>query len=119
MILPEPTANIRVIAGANSLDIILKNTQYPDDLLAPDAPVACRIEWTAEGPVLVFGFRLPSYDFSEPLNNREQGSARPGWLHQPQITVRLLLADNVIADRVTERIFVLSQQDSDRIRGNQ
>ena len=117
MILPEPTASIRVIAGANSLDIILKNTHYPDDLLASDAPVACRIEWTAEGPFLVFGFRLPSYDFSEPLDNREQGC--PGWLHQPQITVRLLLADNVIADRVTERVFVLSQQDSDRIRGNQ
>lgn len=109
MALPERSPYIRILPGASTLDIILKNTHFPDDLLIETAQIQCLVEWLDGIPVLGFQFKSPAYDFSEPLPIDDSKNTEQGWLHQPQITVRLLLADSIIADRMTERVFVLSQ----------
>lgn len=115
MIYPERPGHIRVIPGAASLDIILKNTHFPDDLLRPGAPIECTVQWDGRIPVLIFSFtQAPASDFSEPLIPAELKNADRGWLQQPRILVRLLLADSVIADRVVAREFWLSETDEVR-----
>lgn len=60
MSLSERSPYIRILPNATTLDIILKNTHFPDELMAPDAPIQCGIEWAENTPVLVFAFKLPS-----------------------------------------------------------
>lgn len=116
MSFPERSSYIRVLPSANSLDIILKNTHFPDGLLSEASQVQCRVEWTDRIPVLVFQFKSTFYDFSEPLIPAELRNSEQGWLYQQPIQLRLLLADNVITDRVTERAFLLAKNESDEIR---
>ena len=116
MSLPERSPHIRALPRAATLDILLKNTHFPDGLLAREAPIECRVEWDEKVPVLVFAFQLASYDFSEPLLPAELRKADQGWLDQQPIQIRLLLADNVITDHVTERLFLLPVPVSDQIR---
>ncbi len=113
---PERSPYVRTLPGAHSLDLILKNTHFPDELLAPEAPLRCTLQWNGLVPTLVVSFHLPSYDFSEPLLHEELKNTTRGWLLQPTLKIRLLLADNVIADRVTERVFTLSESDSRRLK---
>ncbi|GGN04611.1 hypothetical protein GCM10010967_44480 [Dyadobacter beijingensis] len=116
MIFPERSPYVRIVPGHASLDMILKNTHFPDELLAPDAPIRCSLQWDGPTPVLVFAFKTPAYDFSEPLPAEQLAAAAQDLLNQPQIKVRLLLADSVIADQVAARNFVLSDADSTAIR---
>ena len=116
MSFPERSPYIRMLPGAITLDIILKNTHFPDDLLAEAAPIQCIVEWKDGIAVLVFQFKSPFYDFSEPLLPAEFQNSERGWLQQQRINIRLLLADNVITDQVTERVSFLSENDSDQIR---
>lgn len=112
MSIPERSPYIRVLPGAATLDIILKNTHFPDDLLADTSQTQCQVKWKERIPVLTFHFKSPVYDFSEPLVPAELKNAEPGWVDQPRVIVRLLLANTTIADDVTEREFVLSKDDS-------
>ena len=116
MSLPERSPYIRVLPGANSLDIILKNTHFPDGLLDEASQAQCRVEWADGIPVLVFQFKSAFYDFSEPLLPAELKNSERGWLDQQPIQLRLLLADNVITDQVAERVFFLAKNESDEIR---
>jgi len=96
--------------------MILKNTHFHDDLLSETYPIQCLVEWQDGIPVLVFQFKSAAYDFSEPLLPAELKHGERGWLEQPRIEVRLLLADNVITDHVAERTFFLPGNDADEIR---
>nr|WP_295923217.1 hypothetical protein [uncultured Dyadobacter sp.] len=116
MPLPEPSPYIRVLPTATTLDVILKNTHFPDDLLSETSPIQCRVEWQGKIPALVFHFKSPAYDFSEPLVPSELKNAERGWLQQPAITIRLLQADTVIADKVAERKFSISPQETNSLR---
>lgn len=116
MSFPERSSYIRVLPSANSLDIILKNTHFPDGLLSEASQVQCRVEWTDRIPVLVFQFKSTFYDFIEPLIPAELENSERGWLQQPSVTVRLLLSDNVVTDQLDERVFVLSRNESDKIK---
>ncbi|MET7257597.1 hypothetical protein [Dyadobacter fermentans] len=116
MSLPERSPYIRVLTSANTLDIILKNTHFPDDLLSEASQVQCLVEWTDRIPVLVFQFKSTFYDFNEPLIPAELENSERGWLQQPSVTVRLLLSDNVVTDQLDERVFVLSRNESDKIK---
>lgn len=116
MSLPERSPHIRVLPSANTLDIILKNTHFPDDLLSEASQVQCLVEWTDRIPVLVFQFKSTFYDFNEPLIPAELENSERGWLQQPSVTVRLLLSDNVVTDQLDERVFVLSRNESDKIK---
>lgn len=115
MSLPERSPHIRVLPRASTLDIILKNTHFPDGLLNETNQVQCRVEWRDGLPVLVFQFKSAVHDFSEPLVPAELRNSEQGWLDQRPIQLRLLLADNVITDQVTERTFFLSKNESDEI----
>ena len=114
MSLPERSPHIRVLPRASTLDIILKNTHFPDGLLSE--PIQLRIEWMDGMPVLVFQFKSASYDFREPLDPAELENGERGWLQQPTLTVRLLLADNVVSDQVTEQRFPLPGIDAGKIK---
>lgn len=103
MPIPERSPYIRVLPGTDTLDIILKNTHFPDDLLSEN--VECHLSWEEGTPVLVFQFKQAAYDFSEPLLASDLKNSERGWLQQPAITVRLLLADSVIADKISQRTF--------------
>lgn len=116
MSLSERSPYIRILPNATTLDIILKNTHFPDELMAPDAPIQCRIEWAENTPVLVFAFKLPSYDLREPLLPGEFQKGDRGWLQQRSIRIRLLLADSVITDRIVERAFVLTGSESEEVQ---
>ncbi|WP_353718477.1 hypothetical protein [Dyadobacter sp. 676] len=116
MSLPERSPHIRVLPHAATLDIILKNTHFPDDLLDNTSPIQCAIEWKDSVPVLVFRFKNTAYDFNEPLLSHELKNGERGWLNQSAISVRLLLANSVIADHVTERKFILSKNDSQSVK---
>lgn len=102
MPLTERSPYIRVLPGAVTLDIILKNTHFPDELLAPDAPILCSVECNAGIVVLVFQFKSPAYDFSEPMLSAEFQNSEPGWLQQERIRIRLLLANSIITDCITD-----------------
>lgn len=116
MSLPERSSYIRVLPRTDTLDIILKNTHFPDGLIDESSQVQCRVEWKNGIPVLVFQFKSAIHDFSEPLVPSELRNNERGWLDQQPIQLRLLLADNVITDRVTERAFFLAKNESDEIR---
>lgn len=115
MSISERSPHIRILPRATTLDIILKNTHFPDDLLNETSPIQCRVDWKDDVPFLVFQFKSPVYDFSEPLIPAELKNTEQGWLQEPAIIIRLVLANNVIADYVTERAFVLSENDSQRV----
>lgn len=116
MSLPERSPYIRVLPGTTTLDVILKNTHFPDGLLHETSQIQCRVECTDGIPVLVFQFQSAVHDFSEPLVPAELRDSERGWLDQQLIQVRLLLADNVITDQVTERAFFLAKNESVEIR---
>ena len=116
MSLPERSPHIRVLPRANTLDIILKNTHFPDGLLDGTDQIHYRVEWQDGIPVLVFQFKSTFYDFNEPLIPAELENSERGWLQQPSVTVRLLLSDNVVTDQLDERVFVLSRNESDKIK---
>lgn len=110
----ERSPYIRVLPGAATLDIILKNTHFPDGLL--DQPIQLRVEWQDGIPVLAFQFQSASYDFSEPLVPADLKNGERGWLQQLRLTVRLLLADNVVSDQVAEQKFSLPEHDAGKIK---
>lgn len=114
MPIPERSPYIRVLPGTDTLDIILKNTHFPDDLLSEN--VECHLRWEEGTPVFVFQFKQAAYDFSEPLVPAELKGGERGWLQQPAITVRLLLADSVIADKISQRTCPISEHETDGIR---
>lgn len=114
MPIPERSPYIRVLPGTDTLDIILKNTHFPDDLLSEN--VECHLRWEEGTPVLVFQFNQAAYDFSEPLVPAELKGGERDWLQPRLIQTRLLLADNVVTDQVTARTFFLTMQESDEIR---
>lgn len=114
MPIPERSPYIRVLPGTDTLDIILKNTHFPDDLLSEN--VECHLSWEEGTPVLVFQFKQAAYDFSEPLLASDLKNSERGWLQQPAITARLLLADSVIADKISQRTFSISEHETDGIR---
>ncbi len=116
MSLPERSPYIRVLPGTSYLDIILKNTHFPDDLLAETSVIQAGIQWQDGLLFLVVHFKSPAYDFSEPLIPADLKNGERGWLQQSIVTVRLLLADNVFADKVTERTVALSERDSGQVR---
>ncbi len=116
MSVPERSPHIRVLPRANTLDIILKNTHFPDGLLSETDRIQCRAEWKDGIPVLVFQFKSAVHDFSEPLVPAELKNSEQGWLDRQPIQLRLLLADSVITDQVTERTFFLAKNESDEIR---
>jgi len=116
MSFPDRSPHIRVLPRAATLDIILKNTHFPDDLLHEASPVQCAVEWRGSIPVLEFQFKNTAYDFNEPLVPHELKNGDRGWLNQPKVIVRLLLANSVIADDVTERKFILSKNNSQNVK---
>ncbi|MGG7661847.1 hypothetical protein [Dyadobacter sp. BHUBP1] len=116
MSLPARSPYIRVLPRPHTLDIILKNTHFPDGLLSETNQIQCHVEWTHGIPVLVFQFKSAVHDFGEPLVPAELRNSEQGWLDQQPIQVRLLLADNVITDQVTERTFLLAKNESNEIR---
>ena len=113
---PERSPYIRVLPGAATLDIILKNTHFPDGLLGE--PIQLRVEWQDGIPVLAFQFQSASYGFSEPLDPAELKSGERGWLQQPRLIVRLLLADNVVSDQVAEQKLSISEHDAGKIKSS-
>jgi len=116
MSLPERSPHIRVLPRASTLDIILKNTHFPDGLL--DEPIRFRVEWQNGFPVLVFQFKSASYDFSEPIIPAELKKGETGWLQQPTVSIRLLLADNVVTDQVAEQRFTLDAHEAGKIKSS-
>ena len=116
MSLPERSPYIRVLPGAATLDIILKNTHFPDGLL--DEAIRFFVEWRDGVPVLVFQFKSASYDFSEPLIPAELKNGETGWLQHPIVSIRLLLADTVISDQVAEQRFTLANHEAGKIKSS-
>jgi len=108
----------RLMPTANSINIILKNTHFPDDALQNTHGIKLKVRNISGIPVLIFRFANSSYDFPEPLNYYRLKNSENGWLDKDEIVVKLQLADAVISDQMYEREFTLSASESEAIRSS-
>ncbi|WP_025761836.1 hypothetical protein [Dyadobacter tibetensis] len=104
----------RLQPSSNSLQIILKNTSFPENLLKADSIVRFRVEYYQDLPLLIFNFPEPRYDFLEWLSIREIVDWE--WLAQKKICIRLMLADIVFTDQFTAREFLLEVSTSTTLK---
>ena len=106
----------RVIPTENSLNIILKNTHFKEDLLAEKQKISLHIDYSNPEPILSVAFQEPFYDFQEKLTSGDFLKERGVWLKSYNIMIRLILADSVIGDEVSTRTFVLNSEESSKLK---
>jgi len=107
---------LRLIPTAHSLDIILKNTNFKDDLLDDNQQVTFKIDYTNENVMLSVSFKEPYYDFEVLLNKKDYPRERNLWLACSNIVIKLVLAQAVISDKATTRLLVLDFEESEKMR---
>jgi hypothetical protein len=114
MILPPNSEFVRSVSTPNALHIILKNTHFKNDLI--NDALKLHIEYSFEAAILVFNFSEPYYGFSETL---KYGSIEgQDWLKADRIVISISIADSVIADQLTNKEFILDEQESAALRSH-
>ena len=106
----------RLIPSDNSLNIILKNTHFKDDLLAENRRINLHIDYSNPDPILSVEFQEPFYDFQEKLTSSDFLEDRSLWLKSDNVVIKLILADSVIGDKVSTRKFILDSEASRKLK---
>lgn len=106
----------RLIPSNTSLNIILKNTHFKDDILDEKNEIILQIAYAERKPVLKVNFQEPFYDFKEILQAEDFKGERGQWLQSNNIVIQLMLADAVIGDSISTRIFTLGSEESQKLR---
>jgi hypothetical protein len=100
----------------DSLNVILKNTYFKDGILESGSLIKIRVDYVMDIPLLVFKFQEPYYDFLQILKNEKSILSNQEWLNKDQISIKLVISDPVITDRLTYREFILSVAESSRLK---
>ena len=103
----------RLQPTAVSLNVILKNTYFKDDILADGERIKLRIDYAAEMPFLVFKFPEPFYDFIQILS--QQTITDLDWVHKNPVVVKLVMPDSVITDHLSTHSFTVGPEESVRL----
>ena len=112
----NPQDVARLQPTSTSLNIILKNTHFKDDILAEKAQIQFRIDYSMPVPILIFRFSEPFYDFGEVLKLETLIAAYGEWLDKSNIIVKLVMSDTVVTDKISSREFVLSESESNILK---
>ncbi len=100
----------------DTLNIILKNTHFKDDILTADSQIQLRIDCTAGIPVLIFKFPEPYYDFLQIFNFTMLSGGNQEWLDKNPVIIKLVMSDTVITDRLSSLSFSLDPVESENLR---
>lgn len=111
-----PTDAARLQPSSDSLNIILKNTHFSDDILSDSQKVKLYIDYRYPLAVAVLSFAAPFYDFILPLRLSSTNAATSSWLNQTCLAIKLVLADPVITDRLSTLTFRLDSVESEKLR---
>ena len=114
----SPEDVVRLQPTSDSLNVILKNTNFRDNMLAVNSKIQLRIDYTANIPVLIFKFQEHFYDFLTVLNHALLSGSNQQWLNKNPVVIRLVLSDSVITDRLSIRSFLLDPLESDELRAH-
>jgi hypothetical protein len=95
-----------------SLNVILKNTHFKDDILTNGSKIKLRIDFSTKLPVLVFRFDEPYFDFVQVIVPQTVHE----WLYKYPIVIKLVLADSVITDQLSSSSFIIHLEEGDRLR---
>ena len=106
----------RLIPSGNSLNIILKNTHFKDDLLDENRRIMLKVEYNDTDPILSVEFQESLYDFQEVLKSGDFLGDRGLWLKSDNLVIKLTLADSVISDKVSTRSFTLDAEESQKLK---
>ena len=106
----------RLQPTSHSLNVILKNTFFRDNILDKQEKIVCKVDYRLNIPVLIFKFSEPYYDFMEVLEYEIVAGLNQEWMGKENIAVKLILADSVITDQLTSREFIFSAYESDDLR---
>ena len=106
----------RLIPTDNSLNIILKNTHFKDDLLNEKHRIMLKIDYNDADVILSLEFQEPFYDFQEMLKPSDFLEERKLWLKSDNLVIKLILADSVIGDKVSIRSFTLDTKESQKLK---
>ncbi|CAG4999989.1 hypothetical protein DYBT9275_02361 [Dyadobacter sp. CECT 9275] len=105
----------RLQPTSDSLNVLLKNTHFKDNLLDSGSKIGLQIKYHENLPILIFSFHERYYDFLEVIDHKILNGSH-AWLDNAHLTITLVLADPVITDQVSSRIFRLDVQESQRLR---
>ena len=100
----------------DSLNVILRNTHFKDDILAAKSAIHFRIDHTTKIPVMVFKFPSPYYDFIQILSFPILTDTNLEWLNKNPAVIKLIMSDTVITDRLSTRLFFLTPDESEQLR---
>ena len=90
-----------------SLHVILKSTNFKDDILASGEKIKFRLGYRTQIPVLVFRFPEPSYDFLQILTPDTIWAKGDNWLNQNPVIITLMISDPVITDQFSTMSFAI------------
>lgn len=111
--LPDVT---RLQPTPNSLNIILKNTHFKDEILATGSKIHFRIAYSTNIPVLIFKFPEPYYDFLQVLSPAQMTGSNQEWLNKSPVLINLVISNTVIADCLSTRAFSLDFAESENLK---
>ncbi|MCF2443781.1 hypothetical protein L0657_07420 [Dyadobacter sp. CY345] len=106
----------RLIPSENSLNVILKNTHFKDDLLDEIKTVTVQIDFNHEAPIISVAFQEPFYDFEEILRKGDYSGDRGIWLKSDNLVIKLMLADSVFGDKISSRSFTFNAEESKKLK---
>ena len=106
----------RLQPTSDSLNVILKNTHFEDDILAIGSKIRFDIDYTKQLPVLTFKFPEPYYDFALVLSLKLFSASNPEWLSKNLVVIKLVISDPVITDKLSTLSFSLDPLESKNLR---
>jgi len=106
----------RLQPTSDSLNVILRNTHFPDHILEKDSDITIVVDFVMDLPVLVIKFPQPYYNFLEILGTQLLESETQEWVYKEKIVIKLVLSDTVFTDRLTTKRFTLEITESEKLR---
>jgi hypothetical protein len=100
----------RLRPTSDSLNVILKNTHFRDDILSNNAAIKLRVDHSLKVPVLVFKFPESFYDFVQILGADFKQDKNLNWLNKKPIIIKLILSDPVVTDLLSEFVFTIEEE---------
>ncbi|TDE17160.1 hypothetical protein [Dyadobacter psychrotolerans] len=108
----------RLQPTSDSLNIILKNTNFPDNILDEAAKINLEIKYYSGLTLLFLKFSQPYHDFFEILTYQGFRGSQMDWLDKNPVIIKLVMSDTVITDKLTTREFELDTDESIVLRTN-
>lgn len=101
-----------------SLNIILKSTNFKEDVLASGEKIKFRLDYRTQIPVLVFRFPEPYYDFLQILTPDTISAKGEEWLNQNPVIITLMISDPVITDQLSTMSFIVGEDEVKNLKNS-